>query len=249
MKRQIVKIKQNIYWVLWFLTTVVLVSFTTRKQDKKECQKIHVHIDNQYENFFLESTDVVSLLTSGNKKIIVGLTKQAIDLNKYENLLTKNTFVLKTSVSTTHTGDLMVYVSENRPVARIFEENKSYYIDKTGLKLPLSKNYTSRSTVVFNNLKNQELKSKEASEYLALINYISQHDFWKKQIAEIEINKKGKVFLYPQVGHQKISFGGPENIEEKFFKLGVFFKKILPSVGWNKYNLVKLEFNGQLVCE
>ena len=249
MKRKFVKIRQNIYWIIWFITTIALVSFTTSKQKSKECRKVHIHIENQHDNFFLETDDIKSLLTEGNKKIIVGRSKQALKLDKFEGLLLQNNFVLKTSVSTTHTGDLIIYVAENRPVARILERNQSYYIDDKGVHLPLSRNYTSRSLVVYNNLSKSEKSRYTLKNYLVLIDFISNHEFWQKQIAEIEINKKGNVFLYPQVGHQKISFGYPENIEQKFLKLDVFFKKILPSVGWDKYNLVKLEFDAQIVCE
>ena len=52
-----------------------------------------------------------------------------------------------------------------------------------------------------------------------------------------------------QVGKQKIEFGNPENVENKFFRLSVLVKKVLPSVGWNKYERVSLKYKDQIVCE
>ncbi len=73
--------------------------------------------------------------------------------------------------------------------------------------------------------------------------------FWKAQIAQAEIAKDGDITLYPQIGRQTIDFGQPENIEDKFKRLDIFFKKILPVKGWNYYQKVSIKYNNQIVCE
>ena len=84
---------------------------------------------------------------------------------------------------------------------------------------------------------------------LGLIHYINEHPFWKSQIAEMYVNKKGEVTFYTQISKQRVEFGKPENIEAKFKKLKIFYKEILPAKGWNNYEKVSLKYNNQIVCE
>jgi cell division protein FtsQ len=55
--------------------------------------------------------------------------------------------------------------------------------------------------------------------------------------------------MFPQVGGQLIEFGKPENLELKFKKLRIFYKEILPEKGWNAYERVNLEYEGQIIAE
>ncbi len=55
--------------------------------------------------------------------------------------------------------------------------------------------------------------------------------------------------MIPTIGETKIEFGRPMNIEKKFEKLSVFYTRIIPAEGWNKYTTVKLRFKNQIVCE
>ena len=48
---------------------------------------------------------------------------------------------------------------------------------------------------------------------------------------------------------QLIEFGKPDNVEVKFKKLMVFYKEILPTRGWTRYERVNLEYEGQVIAE
>ena len=78
---------------------------------------------------------------------------------------------------------------------------------------------------------------------------IDADKFWSAQLAYFDIDKEGKMKIYPQVGKQVIEFGNVENIEERLSKLKIFYKKILPQTGWNKYYRVNLEYHNQIICE
>jgi cell division protein FtsQ len=57
------------------------------------------------------------------------------------------------------------------------------------------------------------------------------------------------VTLYPQMGKQIIEFGMATDIESKFRKLKIFYKKILPVKGWNRYSKISLAYQDQIICE
>lgn len=84
---------------------------------------------------------------------------------------------------------------------------------------------------------------------MAMLEMIREDEFWKAQITELDLDGKASVTLFPLVGNEKIEFGKPDNLEVKFKKLKIFYKEILPRVGWNKYHRVNLEYEGQIVAE
>ena len=68
-------------------------------------------------------------------------------------------------------------------------------------------------------------------------------------MAQMDINAKGKITMFTQIGDERIEFGMPDNEEVKLRKLKIFYKDILPKTGWNKYKKVNLEYEGQIVAE
>jgi cell division protein FtsQ len=153
-------------------------------------------------------------------------------------------------------GNLIVNVQLRRPIARLVQDDgPDAYIAEDGTVMPVSEDFTSRVIIIsgafvktiltYQNLNEFE----EGQQLISMIEYINEDKFWEAQASQLDINKAGKVFIIPQVTDQVVEFGKPINIEEKFTKLKVFYKKILPQMGWNKYERVNLEYQGQVIAE
>ena len=82
-----------------------------------------------------------------------------------------------------------------------------------------------------------------------MMEFISEEPFWKAQIAQMDLNMKGEIVIYPQVTGQLVEFGTTENYEDKLKKLMVFYKEVLPQKGWTKYERVNLKYEGQVIAE
>ncbi len=93
------------------------------------------------------------------------------------------------------------------------------------------------------------MTTEEGKPYIELIKYIDEDKFWKAQIAQISVDKKGEMTMYTQVGGEVIVFGKPEEIEVKFKKLTAYYKEVIPVKGFNRYKTVNLKFKDQIVCE
>jgi len=248
------KILNSIYWVFMSVITLSLISFSSKKQAERKCEKITISIDKQLQKYFIDEDDINAIISEGNRKIIKGLSKEAINIKYLESLVEENKFVKNAEVSINHKGDIHIKVEQNIPAARIFTSDNSFYINESGKRLPLSSKYTARVPLVISELEEINKKidfftSEEGKSYIFLLNHIRADEFWSKQIAELHINKYGEVSFLMQLGKQKVEFGKPQLIEDKFFRLSVFVKKIMPSVGWNKYEKVSLRYKGQIVCE
>ena len=81
-----------------------------------------------------------------------------------------------------------------------------------------------------------------------LASYVNKDKFLRSQIIQVYINKEGEIELVPRVGNHIIVLGDVNDLDEKFEKLMIFYKKALGYAGWNNYKTINLKYNNQIVC-
>ncbi len=239
------------------LVTIIFgsIGFVEKQYADKTCTSIHVDIDNQFENYFINESDVIDLITDGGDRRVVGESFENLNLKEIENELLNTKFIRQAEVYKDLDGSLMVNIHQSRPVARLMSDKMNdRYISNEGEILPLSRRYTARVVLIdgafADNAKLYDLKKTETGiQLMELLQFIENDKFWKAQIAQMTIGRKGNIHMQTQVSKQTIEFGKPVDIHEKFKKLEIFYKEILPSKGWNSYEKVSVKFKDQVVCE
>ncbi|MCC9165677.1 cell division protein FtsQ/DivIB [Pontibacter harenae] len=248
------KLKSLIFAGCSLVTIGALAGFASSRQDEKKCEKVSINIDNEYNNYFIGDKEVTALLIQNGERNLEGVPNQEIDLRSLEARVEAHKFVKEAEVFRGLDGNIHVNVKQNRPIARIIRSNQDVYIDKEGNTLPLSDRYTARvipitHSALIEPLNEGFFKDTTGLAYLSLLDYIENDAFWKAQLAQMHIDGKGKVSFLPQVGEHTIEFGRPENMEDKFKKLMIFYKEVLPYMGWDKYKRVNVEYEDQIICE
>lgn len=233
---------------------ITLIGFVNKKQYDNTCQKIIIDIDDSNEKFFIDEAEVIDIINSASTGELLGARTSDINLIELERALMQNNFVSNAEVYHDLKGNIRVNISQKLPIARIISNKTHAYFDLNGDIIPLSDKYTARVIAVYGEktkemMEDEFLKTKEGKAYLSFFEFITDDEFWKTQIAEVEINKYGEITMYPQMGQQVLEFGEPVELEKKFKKLKIFYKKILPAVGWAKYKKVNVRYSNQIVCE
>ncbi len=236
--------------VLFMLTAI---SFTSKKKDGNVCRELVVHISNQAENYFLDENDIMNLLTENGMEIIAGRPFEQLNLKEMEEKVLEEPFVEDAEIYRDLKGNLIANVDLRRPVARIIRRGAPHaYIASDGTVMPVSEKYTSRVMLISGAYAGKIIEGEDTDNIGRVMNavrYIHEDPFWKGQISQIDIDRQLNMTMYPQVTRQKIEFGKPEHLEEKFDKLMIFYKDILPSKGWNAYQRVNVEFKDQIIAE
>lgn len=231
-----------------------LIAFSERKRGGSVCKDIVVELDNLNENHFLDEADVMQLV-EGSGQPVKGVGIDRIKLKEIEKKLKYDKHILDAELFGDLKGNLIVNVELRRPIARIVQNDApDAYIAEDGVVMPVSDKYTSRvvliSGAVKHLLESEDLnKSEEGKQLMEMIEFINGDKFWKAQVAQLDISRDDKVVIFPQVTGQRVEFGKAENIEVKFKKLMIFYKEILPTRGWTRYERVNLEYEGQVVAE
>jgi cell division protein FtsQ len=142
-----------------------LYSFSSSRNLQKKIGEPVIEFQ-QGDNNFLTHLMVNKLLIQ-NEETVKNRAKSKLNLYGLENKVLKNPYVESAAVFLTIGGKLKTVIKQRKPVARVIFKNDSYYVDKQGVKVPLSNNYSARVLLV-SGVKND----KEIKEILPLIFWV-----------------------------------------------------------------------------
>jgi cell division protein FtsQ len=250
-----INIRSEIKVAVALIGVFFLIAFGERKQGGAICKDIVIELDNVHENHFMDEADILKLVERSGEAI-KGTVIDHIRLKEIEAKLKGDKHILDAELYGDLKGNLVVNVELRRPIARIVQEDApDAYIAEDGTIMPVSEKFSSRVVLISGPFVKKILESEnlnktgEGIQLKEMIEFINDDKFWKAQVAQLDLSKEGKITIYPQVTGQRVEFGKPENVEEKFKKLMIFYKEILPQRGWTKYERVNLEYEGQVIAE
>lgn len=248
-------IKREIKVTVALLAIASLIAFSERKQGSWICHNIVIELANENENHFLDEADVLRLVNAGSSTLI-GARMDNINLKQLENKMKYDRHILDAEVFGDLKGNLVVKVELRRPVARIVRENApDAYIAEDGTIMGVSEKYTSRVVLLSGPFTNKLVDAgnmyelEEGRQIMEMMEFIKDDRFWRSQVAQMDIDGSGDVTIYPQITGQRVEFGKPDDVEAKFRKLMIFYKEILPTRGWTRYERVSLKYEGQIIAE
>ncbi|MFQ3305323.1 MAG: cell division protein FtsQ [Polaribacter sp.] len=234
--------------ILKYLLLVVLVGFfsflygfSSARNSVKKVTKIEVKFEDGNNNFLTHA--MVDKLLIQNKKTVANQTKSAIDLYKLERNVSKNPYIEKATVFLTIGGVLKATIKQRTPIARIITGEGSYYIDKQGVKVPLSGDYSAR-VLLISGVSNEE----DVRVILPLIITILEDDFLQKEIVGIVKSNTNDYEFSLRSGDYKIDFGQLTDVALKFKKLKAFYNTTFKDKTIQEYKTIALKYHNQVVC-
>ena len=231
----------NIRLILMFSLVIFLYSFTSNRNNSRKLTKSTVIFVGDTAPYITSET--VNKLLIENNKDVKSIGKDKLDLNKLERELNANKMIEKSDVFVSIDGELKAVVKQKTPIARIFDGEKSFYIDYKGNTMPLSSNYTARVPLV-----SGEINKKNSKKLAELFRIIYDDEFLKKNIIGVQIMPNGSIKMMNRNYDYQIDFGGTLRMKAKFNNYKAFFQKAVLDSSLNKYKTIDLRFAQQVVC-
>ena len=232
------------------MLTLLLAAIS--KKNKGQCKDYSIVIKGPHKNFFIDNKDVEQMLMKAINGNIKGRPVSSYNLHQLEQMLEHNAWIDKAELYFDNQDMLHVSVKEKEPVARIFTTgDNSFYIDKLGKRIPLSDKLSARVPLFTNypdNIRQSVKDSLLMNDILVTANFIVNHPFWMSQIAQIYITSEGKFEMSPVIGKHIIKLGNGEEIEKKFRRLMMFYQQVLTKTGFDKYEVIDVQYKGQVVA-
>lgn len=230
----------------------VLMSFIEIKKENAVCKEVKVIIPGS--QVFIERSEIDNILLSSSGSL-VGVSMAKINIHHLEAALKANPFIEFAKVYADMNGVIKVQIKQREPLLRILNlANQDFYIDRNGMKVPMSKAFTARVLVANGNILEQfsgsvdTLKTTLARDLFKTALYIEKDTLWRDQIEQLFVNNKSEIELVPRVGSHKIILGSADSLQTKFTNLLMFYKKAMPKVGWDAYKTINIKYTNQVVC-
>ncbi|WP_396144178.1 cell division protein FtsQ/DivIB [Flavobacterium sp.] len=231
----------NIRLILMFALVVFLYSFTSNRNSQRKLKKSEVIFVGDNNNFVKQES--VNKLLIENSSDVKTIEKSDLNLNKLENSINKHPMVEKSEVFVSVDGVLKAVVKQKTPIARVFSEEGSFYIDYEGNRMPLSDISTARVPLISGVIDNKN--KKKLSEVLKMI---YNDEFLKKNIIGVQVLPDASLMMTNRNYDFKIEFGKMMNEEKKFKNYKAFFQKAVSDTMLNNYKKINLRFTHQVVC-
>lgn len=227
----------------FFLIVIVLFlfGFSNYRNHNKRVSKIDVKFEKG-ENLFM-NYEMVNKLLIQNGKQVKNQAKSLIDLNDLESRVLNHPMVESATSFLTIGGELKTLVRQRSPIGRINTGKESYYIDRQGVKMPLSKNYSARVPIVTG-----FLESENMTDLHHLLQVLKNDEFLSKQIVGVHKSEENDFILHTRVGDHKIIVGEIENLKNKFKNLKSFYNYTMNNNSIKNYKKISLKYNNQVVC-
>jgi cell division protein FtsQ len=245
--------KNILIYSLGSLILISLISFRALRLSERKVSGIEIEIMSNQDFYLIDQFEIQALLNQ-EQSVVLGTNFDQVDIKLLERQVEENPFVAEIDVFMSVTGVLGAKVSPAQPIGRLMSSRgPDQYIDVTGKLLPMNADYTARVPLISfaeypqweSNLGENDL-GKQLMEFLIFIN---KDELWRAQIAQLAVSEENELTLWPQMTKQLILFGPADEIEEKFKKLKLFYKEVLPKKGWNTYSSINLKYKNQIVCK
>jgi cell division protein FtsQ len=258
------------YKVLIFvggLVVFIVVGKVIVNDIKKDIRvhRIEVVIEDSTMHNFIDNEEILeTLLDSGI--VVQGKVYDSVNTKRIENIIRHLSVVKSAESYVTFGGTLYIRVVQRNPIVRIITYDKdTYYIDEDGYLMPFTGKNASRVLVATGKIdapyalfdKNFNVKHSRMmfnrdtllQEIYEISKFIYENKFWRNNIEQIYVADENEYHFIPKIGSFLIIFGDINDYKKKFRYLEIFYKDVLPKVGWNYYSKIDLRFKNQIVCK
>jgi len=240
-------------WIFCLGGIVTLMSFVSVKKHTVNITNIKILIPGA--DNFIEREEIDAILKQSQGQLI-GRKLEEINLHAIEEKIKSNPYIALSTVYADMDGVIHIEISQRQPLLRIISSSgQDFYIDKNGLKMPVSPNFTANVVVANGKIlehfsgRVDTLITKMASDLYKTALFLKKDTLWDSQIEQIFVNDKDDIELIPRVGNQRIILGNADSLQTKMTNLMTFYKEAMPKVGWDTYKTINIKYTNQIVCE
>jgi cell division protein FtsQ len=228
-------------WGLLLAYFPVMLSFVSVSRRSTVCSDVKVVVKDSLSMRFVDSEEIRASLIKKYPEML-GFGLNHINFNEVEDYVTKHKAVKSCEVYETLKGVVHVEVKQHVPMLRLFTSDGSYYLDKEGDRIPVSKRYAARTLVVNGTIPH------DLNDLLNVGRFITEDEFWNAQFEQIYIRRNNDYILVPRVGDHQILLGPPVRVAEKLRNLRALYEQGLSPTEWNDYKWINLKYKNQVLC-
>lgn len=171
----------------------------------------------------------------------------SIDTQKIRRRLLGMDKLEDASVVTLTDGSVCISVTPIVPVARIFDGDSSYYVNRRGKHVKAGPRFRKNVPVIRGHFAPSDTTFTPLT-LLPLIDFLAADTVWNSYITMIEARSPRDIYLIPAIREHVVNIGDLSDLPLKMKRLRTFYSKVLSEQGWEKYDTLSLKWHGQIVA-
>ena len=230
--------------MLFGMTAYLIFAFFTfiTREDTAQCRNLNIVIADSAQATLITGKDV-DLMLRKTGLYPIGKCMKDVDLVQMQQKLQSDPFIREAICMKTPGENVNVFVVQRLPLLRIMADNgDDYYVDGKGFPMA-ARGYEADLPVVTGQVTNNFVKKR----LIALGELLSQDDFWNNQVRQIHVQPNQDIDLVLRVGNALVHLGKAENFDRKLCNLRAFYEKVLPNIGWNRYQAISVAYENQVI--
>ena len=237
------KIVRCIISLLLLAYVVVAVSWSHSRVDEMMCRGLHIEVDDSQGSHFVTAREVAHELGPMAKNPSKRRLSD-VDTDSMQRLLNGIDKIERAVCTKMTDGTVNIEVTPMLPVARVFEGNKSYYINKSGKRISATARYHTDAPIVYGRFDS----TLNAVDLLPLLRFINADPAWSSLVTCVKVDGPTNVILVPMIHGHVINIGDLTDLSDKFKRIRRAYLEILPVKGWNFYDTLSVKWKGQIVA-
>ena len=226
--------------ILLLILTICIVFFSHWKNSERLISSFSVNFYGIKNNFI--DKQMVNKLLKQNKFSKSTLKKDIVVLDSIERVLKDLPEIKNVNVFAYPEGKIGIDIEERKPVLRIINGNKSYFLDEDGFEIPFTGIYSPRIPIFFGKLSNENKNG-----LINFFNSINDNKFFKNEIIEIKYYASFFVLRLRSFDFE-VNWGTNKNFKDKVFKLEKFCNYILAQDKKNHYSKIDVTINNRIIA-
>lgn len=243
---------RTLKWIYVAATIIILgymvgaAFYTNHARGEQLCKGIYVQVIDSAQQNFVTPEELRQEL--GRLPEIARRTPAVlINTDSLERALSVIDKIESVSVKRLTDGSISIIVEPMRPVLRVFDTDRSYYINRAGKRMSAEARYHVDVPVVQGNFSKHDT-TLTPLKLLPLIDFIAASPRWSKIVSMIKADSPNDIIIVPAVRGLVFNIGNLNNFPDKFARLERMMQQVLPEVGWDFYDTISVKWKGQAVA-
>lgn len=177
-------------------------------------------------------------------KPLVGARISTVNTSDVERYLSAPGNLERVNCMISSGGRLMIDIVPLVPVMRVFDGDKSYYVNKDGRRMDSRAEFYADVPVV----KGKFGRKFRPEEVLPLVRFIGRDETMRELTGMIVARDRNNLMVVPRLLGHVVNFGDTSDLPAKVRALELFYRKVMPYKGWEEYDTISVKYRGQIVA-
>ena len=236
------KILQYTLVVLLLAGTSAATVWADMHARTRVCRGVRIHILNESQLKFVTKQSILAGLNKANLNP-EGMSVGDIDTDLIERYISSSEFMEDVECYLNENDYFVIEARQLVPVMRVFDGDRSYYVNREGKRMSAVKSFHVDVPVVEGHFTGRWTPTR----LLPVLDYVAHDEALNELVTMWVVRDSCNVCFVPSIRGHIVNLGSIDGYKSKFAKLMKFYKEVLSVKGWETYSEINLKWDYQVV--